>query len=240
MSIKVIKTNTDKYSVLIDDCDIGFITRYHNRFHATHCYLKLNLLEYSNAISKFIFKEIYKIENKPLQIMLDATGKEIISFVESGGFVCRRKCYDIAVTVDDLIYKSDAQIALKHCQFGSVEYEKCARIMYNYYKETHQKINPLTAPFESFLEILPNTTFYYTVDTKIMGVIFTEENEIAYLYLNESDSALDFAHAVISQLFRKHSSIAFECDDVDDSAMKLVSMFKVDLRSACSTYTYIK
>ncbi len=240
MNIKVIKTNIDKYSVLINDCDIGFIARYHNRFHANHCYLKLNLSAYNNAVSKCIFKKIYKVENKPLQVMLDADDKESISFVESGAFVCRRKCYDISVTADDLIYKSDVQIDLKYGQLGTVEYDKCAHLMYGYYKKTHQKINPLTAPFEEFLEILPNTAFYYTVDTKIKGVIFTEDNEIVYLYLNEGGSPLDFAYAVISQLFSKHTSIVFECDDVDDSAMKLVSMFKVDLRSVNSTYTYIK
>ncbi len=108
--------------------------------------------------------------------------------------------------------------------------------MYAHYKETHDKINRLTVSCEDFMAILPKSAYYHGSNTKISSVMFVEENEIAYLLLQDKGSSLDFAYTVIGRLFSKYNSIIFECDDVDNSAMKLASMFQFELNSSYNTY----
>ncbi len=235
MNLKIIKIN-NKYIVLVDQSSIGYIETYNNKFHNGNCYLRLYLTEYDNAIARCIFDKIIRLEDKPLQIMLNACDKEKLAFIKSGGFVLKRKCYDIAVTIDDLIYKSNQKVALNCCQYGSAEYKQCARLMYHHYKKTHQKINPLTACYDDFVSVLPKTAFYQKYNYKINSAIFIEGNEIAYIYLSDAENALDFTYAVSQALFNKYSRIVFECDHVDDSAIRLASMFKVNLNRSYHTY----
>ncbi len=233
---KITKVNNHKYSISIDGSSIGYIETYENKFHSSNCYLRPNLIEYEKMVASRIFDEISRQEDKPLQMMLNASDKEKIAFIKSGGFVCKRKCYNMAVTIDDLIYRSDQQVALNYCQYGSDEYKQCASLMYHHYKQTHQKINPLTASCEDFKSILPKSAFYQKCHSKIESVIFVKDNEIAYICLSDTENALDFAYAVICELFNKHSCIVFECDHIDNSAMRLASMFNVDLNSSYNTY----
>ncbi len=236
MNSKITKVNDHKYSISIDGSSIGYIETYENKFHSSNCYLRLNLIEYEKMVASRIFDEISRQEDKPLQMMLNASDKEKIAFIKSGGFVCKRKCYDVVVTIDDLIYRSNQQVALNYCQYGSGEYRQCARLMYHHYKKTHQNINPLTASCEDFMSILPKDAFYQKYNSKIASVIFVEDNEIAYICLSDTKNALDFVYAVICELFNKYSRIVFECDHVDNSAMQFISMFNVDLSRSYNTY----
>lgn len=52
----------------------------------------------------------------------------------------------------------------------------------------HQAINPLTASFEEFVEILPNEVYF--VDEK--NFAFVEDNEIAYVLCEETSTGDDF------------------------------------------------
>ncbi len=235
-NLKIKKINDNKYNVLVDNSSIGYIETYNNKFHSGNCYLRLKLLKYNKKVASCVFDEISRQEDKPLQMMLSASDKQKITFIKSGGFVCKRKCYDIAVTIDDLIYKSNKQVAIDFCQYGSGEYRQCARLMYHHYKKTHQNINPLTACYDDFVSILPKSAFYQECNSKINSAIFVEDNEIAYIYLSDTENALDFAYAVICELFSKYSRIVFECDHVDKSAMQFISMFNVDLSRSYNTY----
>ncbi len=236
MSVRIENLDSDKYIVFIAEKNIGYIEKYYNPFHCYNCYLKLNLTVYDKVFSQDIFQQIAQQEKKNLQIMLDSSDKEKIVFIESGGFCCKRRCYEVELTLSDLIYKNKKEVKIKQCQTDDARYILCARMMYEYYGQTHALINPLTSSFSEFLEHLPKRAFYYADSDKIKGVIFVEANEIAYCYFEEESSCFDFSYAVISRLFSQYETIFFEADDVDASAMKLVAMFDIDLKNSFNTY----
>ena len=63
-----------------------------------------------------------------------------------------------------------------------------------------------------------------------------ENNEIAYIYANNTDSFEKFAGALINYLFGLNKTIYFEADDTDWVATKLRNKFLVDNKESYDTY----
>ncbi len=227
--MKIIKKD-NRYEILGNECSLGWIETYENPFHQSNIYLKLQLKSYDKQYAN-IFNHIAEIEKRPLQIMLDSSEEEIISFIESAGFKCMRRCYELNLKKEDLIQRAYQDINVYYGDRNNNFYIKYAKIIYEHYQNTHKDINALTASFEEFLENLPDIMFYYNEN----NVIFVEENEIAYTYLNDEDFT-SFAYKVVNRLFEKNKNIVMECDDVDSSAMKILSLFKVDKSASYNTY----
>ncbi len=226
--MKIIKKE-NRYDIVDDNVSVGWIERFENPFHQTNVYLKLHLKSYKKKYVD-IFNPIAEIEKRPLQIMLSASEEKKIHFIESAGFQCMRRCYEVDFTIDDLVKREYKDMDVYYCDKNNKFYMKYAIMIYKHYQNTHTDINALTASFEEFMKILPDTIFYYHEN-----VIFFEKNEIAYVYLKDEDST-SFAYKVVSRLFEENKHIIMECDDVDSSAMKLLSLFKADKESSYNTY----
>lgn len=98
----------------------------------------------------------------------------------------------------------------------------------------HQAINPLTASFEEFVEILPNEVYF--VDEK--NFAFVEDNEIAYVLCEETSAGDDFLLVLCHALFCKYETIVFEADDVDPIAMRLKNKFVNGFVEKTETWIY--
>ena len=65
-----------------------------NPYHNRNYYLDIDFALLNFAKAKELFKEIASELKKPLQVMLSSAEKEKVAFLESAGFVCKRKCYE--------------------------------------------------------------------------------------------------------------------------------------------------
>lgn len=247
MFVSLTKKNEQEYSVVFGRKEVGSIKTYINKFHARNCYLQLDLENYDTYYAKELFTSLEDEIGCSMQVMLPSTEQESIDFLEAGGFRCARKCYEMEVVAKDLVAEMvrDSKFEndeVGYCSKGSQEYDLCCQLMFEYYSKVHKYINPLTAEYEEFVEILPSEAMYQRKDGEIFGVAFIEENEIAYVGAKGADGFTEFLKKVVDRLFEKYDRIIFECDDCDPAAMELRGLFKVAGDESNNTYirNYIK
>ena len=227
----------DTYIAYQNDCRIGSLRLYDNPHHMRNCYVKLELDELNTEISAELFQELRKIAGRPLQFMVDSDDAELIAFLLSGGFVCRRKCYEVeAGKVDYIGGQVDAP--LEYCRVGEPDYEAACRMLFEHYKETHKAVNPWTADYETFCDALPEDVIYSKQGGEIVSVAFVEENEIAYVCGVDKNSFAEFARSLACAMLEKHETICFESDDCDWATMLLRSLFKNQEETSYDTYVY--
>ena len=227
----------DTYIVYQNECRIGSLRLYDNPHHMHNCYVKLKLDELDTEFSAELFKELRKIAGRPLQFMVDSDDAELIAFLLSGGFVCRRKCYEVeAGKVDYIGGQVDAP--LEYCRVGEPDYEAACRMLFAHYAETHKAVNPWTADYETFCNALPEDEIYSKQGGEIVSVAFVEENEIAYVCGVDKNSFAEFARSLVCTMLEKYETICFESDDCDWAAMLLKSLFKNQEETSYDTYVY--
>lgn len=236
MSITLKKFNQQEYTIFKNNQSLGNIKLYTNSFHTQNCYLQLNLNSYDIAIAAELFNLLSNEINKPLQVMTSSEDRELIIFLENGGFKCKRRCYEMEISPENYIAEAYKKVNLQYCMQGSAEYDMCCQLMYHYYSKTHESINPLTVDYSTFTERLPKQAIYLYKNENIVSVAFVEENEIAYVASNEVADFKDFIRTVVEDMFEKHEDICFECDDCDEAAMELRSLFESDTYDSYNTY----
>ena len=188
-----------------------------NPFHNTNVYIDFDNDDMLD-VNKNPFIVIYETYRAPLQIMLDDSNTEKRDFIEKWGFKKMRTCYSLEVSKEDMLEHCERNINLKCAKEGDESYERLAKLYYDYYKKTHEAINPLTVDFNEFKEVLTDTVYYNDDDSDI-ELAFVEENEIAYVYVSSLSKASGFYQSVLEKLFDEYEEIFFEADDVDESAM---------------------
>lgn len=167
--------------------------------------------------------------------MLSSDNTEQANFLISGGFLCRRRCYEMKVTARN--YAASGKTAsLNVARQGQPEYTACCRLLYGSYQETHAAINPLSADFAVFCERLPAEALYGKSDGVIRHAAFVENNEIAYFASADMAGVVPFAEAVVTRLFTRYETIRFECDNCDAAAMALKSLFRSGVQNSWDTY----
>ncbi len=233
--IKQLNTNT--YEIFTNK-SIGTIKTYTNKFHKKHSYLKIDLKEFDTQIAKELFDNLNKLIKKPLQVMTSSDNKNLIKFLLAGNFQLKRKSYELEVSKKDLLKINKEKLQkdknnsinnnIRICKKGDKNYQLCCDLLYSYYKSTHKAISPLTASSKEFVKELPKTVYYQIQNNKIENSAFIENNEIAYLSSNNSESFNSFLLLLVNSLFQKHKIICFEADDCDYLAMDLVKLFKTD------------
>ena len=203
---------------VFEDCAlIGKIELYTNTYHMQNQYLRIDHFLFDNAVSKEVFSQLRNKIGKPLQIMVYSDRTDLIDFLISGGFHLKRKCYEIEATAKKYagtIRRAD----LSHARAGEKDYDECCKLMYARYKETHKTVNPLTADYNTFICNFPKCVFYEKI--------------------KEDTHFKIFAEAIISKIFVEYSSLYFEADDCDSTAMVLKSLFNTDKGISCDTYIY--
>ena len=92
----------------------------------------------------------------------------------------------------------------------------------------------------TFYQTGPNGLFiFYQVFNLILqsaNIIFTENNEIAYICSTNSKTCPQFIQSVLLDMFSSFESIFFEADDTDWAAMDLLNQFDVDVTQSFNTY----
>ena len=119
---------------------------------------------------------------------------------------------------------------------GDEKYFELAKIYFEYYKKTHESINPLSVDFDEFKKILTRDVYYNDEDG--MALAFVEDNEIAYVYASDLDKADEFFYSLCEKLFNYYEEIFFEADDVDESAMRLKNIFIGGVDEITETWIY--
>lgn len=225
----------DNLMVYIDDKYIGSIMYSINLYHNGHYYLKPQLQDYDTEVAEEVFSLLSQRLDKPMQVMVSSKDEEVISFIQTAGFRCRRKCYEIEAFIQDYIGKTTGE-TLSFAVKGHVIYEKCCEIMLDRYISTHKAINPWTGTKETFFKMLPKVVFYEMDNNRIKNFAFVEDNEIAYVCgVDRSDFVL-FAQNLITEMFKQNEAIVFEADDCDEYAVELKNLFTNQSEESFDTY----
>ena len=237
MTTKIEKISPKIYKVTDNDKHLGTISTYHNLFHNKYIYLKFNLSDYSVNIP---FSKIVQAEHQALQVMIDSNENPIVDFLLRNGFICKRHCYTLTVNKKDLKIEINNKLSLHFFNTESPDYRTCCQLLYKYYKQVHQSVSPLTANIDTFIQEVPTKTGYYSTNElgEIDNLVFTENNEIAYICSWDRFSSNNFIETILVKMFQNYPSIFFEADDTDWMAYQLLSYFKINMNNSFNTYIF--
>lgn len=230
-----IQERDNKYFIYQYGKNIGTAEFYDNPYHMANRYVKLNMQRFDTNTSAGLFSRLKKLAGRPLQVMVDSENTALTKFLLAGGFVCKRKCYEVKANSTDYIggYSDTC-----YCSADDLTYKRCCHIMYDYYTDMHKAINPWTADYTTFCAMLPSTAIYAKVNGNIFGLAFIEDNEIAYVCGTDKHYFPQFARSLASSMLAKHGNIFFECDDCDWAAMMLRALFANKNDQSFDTYIY--
>lgn len=233
----IIPKPANEYDVLYNGEFVGTATLSRNPYHNTNCYVKLEINCFDPELSKELFAKLKEIAGCPLQVMTASDDAALTDFLIAGGFICKRKCYESEVGIEDYIGEIK-NAPLRRTTAGDSKYERACRQMYEHYAAAHEKINPWTGDYEAFCEELPETVFYAEGVSEIIACAFVEDNEIAYICGKHNGTVKEFAQMLVTFMLSRHETVCFECDDCDWAAMTLRSLFQNLDKLSYDTYIY--
>ncbi len=236
MHINFHDNSNGDYSVFWKTKNIGTVSLHQNKFHASTCHLGMNLSTYDVGFAPYFGEQLSALVQMPLQIMLESDKKDTIRFLETAGFRCKRKCYEAEVTEKDLVKSIQSDYSVTQCHAGEPDYLGCVALLYRYYQDTHKEISPLTASFAEFSKEIPKTAFFMRGMGALKQAILVEKNEIAYCCTSDINGFRDFASVLVKEMFSQFPTLFFEADDCDPAAMKLLSLFSLNLKKSYNTY----
>lgn len=209
---------------------------YCKKFHSGHLYLDIADREI-DTIRPTLFEALIHRFGKPLQVSASSDRLQLAGLLRRSGFALKRRCYEMSVLPSDLVAPLPPERqGPSMAGVGTAAYDACAEKMYQYYRDTHAPVNPLTCTREAFYDVLPKTVAYAGVGGAIDAAAFIEENEIAYLCASDADGLMAFARSLISDLFGRYGHIVFEADDTDWAAMQLKALFVSKDTGSFDTY----
>ena len=211
------------------------IRTWKNAFHNRNVYIDF---EYEDLKGEKTdpFLEIYNARGASLQFMVDSSDTFKRDIAKTWGFKKMRSCYSLEVTKDDLISHENRTIKICEANLEDEIYENLSKIYFDYYRSSHEAINPVSASFNEFKEILPDKIYFNQDDG--MSFAFIEKNEIAYVYSDNLEIAEDFFRTVAEKMFCDYDTIFFEADDVDECAMRLKNIFSSGVKDVFETWIY--
>ena len=238
MVVTIVKTDGG-YEVFAGDASVGYVSVSKNPFHGQNAYLELNLRKLDPEIAKDLFALLRAELACPLQVMLSSGEGELAEFLHVGGFSRRRRCYEVEGSASDLLEVPVERVSLRETTKGASAYRLCCRLLYRYYRETHEAVSPLTASEAEFCEKLPIWVLYAGEGDRISHAAFVEDGEIAYLCTACPEEIPEFGESLLAHLFREKEKVFFECDDCDPAAMALRTMFRDPGAESFDTYIYV-
>lgn len=228
--------STDK-----NEKQLTLIKTYRNPYHNSNCYIDFESVSIPELVNTNIFQIIADKENSPLQMMFSSLETHKAKFLESQGFTKVRMCHELEVNINDLISALSCQkIELSRSYRGLEDYEASSQLLFEYYNEMHEPINPLSSTFEEFISNVPTEVLYYKNDSGIQHAAFVENNEIAYVCSRDKSTFENFAFTLVHDRLADHKSIFFEADNVDWAATTLKNLFSTDSRESFDTWIYKK
>ncbi|ALJ24360.1 GNAT family acetyltransferase [Lactobacillus gallinarum] len=233
----VYKIDHETYQVRKDNELLGTIKTYRNLYHDTCIYLKIKLKVYP---ANFPFDAILQQESKPLELLTDSKNNNLIKFLIHNGFQCKRHCFTPTVSKNYLKHSLTSDLTIQPFTQVDPKYLECCDLLYRYYKKTHATVAPLTANYATFIDEVPTKTGFYNLNQKneIENVVFTENNEIAYICSINHKNCEAFIQATLRKIFSKYNEIFFEADDTDWAATLLLDQFNFNKNESFNTYIY--
>lgn len=205
-----------------DGEQLAKVKTYRNPYHLSNCYVDFDLNNMEGIGETNIFQIISDGEKSPLQAMLSSLETQKVILLASQGFIKVRICHEMEVKKKDLVSAlSSRESKIFKANRDQGAYKGCCELLFKYYNDTHETINPLTATYDTFIKDIPTEAFYAKSNDCIQHIAFVEDNEIAYICSRDEITFDDFALAVIDELFIANQSIIFEADNVDWTAMRL-------------------
>lgn len=187
MKINVTK-HKEEYVVEKDGKQLAKVKTYRNLYHLGNCYIDFDLDNMEEMDETNIFQIISDEEKSPLQAILSSSETKKGIFLASHGFIKVRICHGMEVKKKDLLSNLDSEeIKIFKTNLGKDEYNDCCKLLFKYYKDTHEKINPLTANFDAFIQDIPTEVLYAKDNDVIQHVAFVKDNEIAYVINDKND-----------------------------------------------------
>ncbi len=236
--IKIMLQASNCYKALDAEGEIGSVRVSYNPYHLQNAYLDLQLNRYSPADAGELFRLLRNELGCPLQVMVSSREEKKYAFLTAGGFQRKRRCYEIEVTAGEL--KAPVKAAAPMVEIGRnhPDYTACCGLLYNYYRETHKAVSPLTADRKLFCSKLPSSVLLQKERGNIQNLAFVEENEIAYVAAASQPGFYDFAQTLLAHMLERYGSTSFECDDCDPAAMELRSFCNSSETASFDTYIY--
>lgn len=154
-----LEKKNNSYNIFCKGQQLGKLELYVNPNHMKNCYVRVELNRLETSFSAELWTKLKMILKRPLQVMVDSTNVEMIEFLTAGGFVCKRKCFEVDDSKEDYI-GGDGNTELYYCAVNNQEYEACCRMMYRHYLNTHKGINPWTAGYSAFRAKMPKLAVY--------------------------------------------------------------------------------
>lgn len=216
---------------------VGTIRWNINPYHNRNFYLDMDFVSLGFTEAREMFEEIALKLKKPLQVMISSEENEKVAFLESAGFVCKRRCYETEAEKQDYIgQKGEREI--QYAYAGQDVYKQCCELMLDRYCLLHKDINPWTGSRENFFEELPDCVAYTCIDEDIFCFAFIENEEIAYVYGTGLREFRLFSQGLVTELLEKQEVITFESDDCDEMAMELKQLFINQSEESYNTYVF--
>lgn len=211
---------------------------YTNKFHSKNLYIKIKDV---SQIKPEDFDKLIKKSGKALQIGLYSDQDDVIAFIKKCGFSLRRITYELEVGKDDLKNPLiDKGIKLKKTTKGQKTYHTCLKLLYDYYKKTHQSINPLSVGLEEFARAIPENALYYEEKGRIIFAAFLEADEIAYIAGFDLKNPKNLIGATLLEAYKTNDKIYFEADTTDPLASMMKDFFKENSEPTYETYVKCK
>ncbi|MFO3666460.1 hypothetical protein [Anaerococcus kampingiae] len=211
---------------------------YTNKFHSKNLYIKIKDM---SQIKPEDFDKLIKKSVKALQIGLYSDQTDVIAFLKKCGFSLRRITYELEVGKADLKNPLiDKDLKLKKTTKDQKSYHICLKLLYDYYKKTHQDLNPLSVGLEEFTRTIPENALYYEEKGQIIFAAFLEADEIAYLAGFDLKNPKDLIGATLLEAYKTNDKIFFEADTTDPLASMLKDFFKENSEPTYETYVKCK
>jgi len=232
--ISLVKVKEGYWEVCENGQIIAKIYTKDNSFHMKNCYVEW--WQEQNTDMTEAFSMLRRQTGRPLQVMMKSSDPRVRTLLESG-FECRRRCWVNTFDVSELAEQPVPwEDELDFCFEESEEYAECRRLTYNYYAALHEPINPITATEEEFSDWLPEVAAFKRENGRIVHYAMLDGDEVAYIGTENPDTFRKFALQLVSRQLRIFGMTTFECDDCDQSAMVLRSLFDKQEDSFHGTY----
>lgn len=190
-----------------------------------------------------------------MQITIQSTDQQALSFLSKCGFKLARKCYTSVLKEDKSAHSKNMLIPGEVASFGMVseDYQKdTLELQLKNYIDFHQMINPLSEEMtmtrwkEIILEDLNLThSKLLLVDEEVVAYIFfyntesSNEIEIGYVGGKETqhiEDYLAFYKWTIEQVIAQYETVSLEADDVDLYAFAVLNCFQYDAGLSLNAY----
>lgn len=241
-----------------EDKVVGIGSLWDNSIHPYRGYIGIYIHpDYrKKGIGKELFDQLFLAsKTKKLQIAIQSTDQQALSFLSKCGFKLARKCYTPVLKETKPTHSENSIIHGDIASFRMVSenhQKDTLELQLKNYIDSHQTINPLSEEMtmtrwkEIILDDLNLThSKLLIVDEEVVAYIFiyntVNKNEIDVGYIGGKDiqqieNYLPFYKWTIEQAIAQYETVSLEADDVDPYAFAALNCFQYDAGLSLDAY----